>query len=146
QLYGANSRVLDIAFYTAGSYQIVCRATNSCGQGEYTTSGVNVYNTGSYSIAYPNPASGALTVSFNPERVAQAKASLQSSGGVQTAKRAFLLNIKLYNDSGALQREAASTGENVTLDVSGLKNGFYILHVHDGTAGKPEVHKIIVNH
>ncbi|MDR3140719.1 MAG: hypothetical protein LBU37_03185, partial [Tannerellaceae bacterium] len=39
QLYGANSRVLDIAFYTAGSYQIVCRATNSCGQGEYTTSG-----------------------------------------------------------------------------------------------------------
>jgi hypothetical protein len=145
-LYGASSVSLDIAFYTAGNYQLVCRAYNSCGWGEYKTINLNVYSSSSYSIAYPNPVSDILTVSFNPELVAQAKASLQSSGGMQTAKRTFLLNIKLYNDSGVLQHQATSTGENVTLDVSRLKNGFYILHVHDGIADKPEVHKIIVNH
>jgi hypothetical protein len=48
--------------------------------------------------------------------------------------------------SGTLHRQATSTGEDVMFDVSGLKNGFYILHVHDGIADKPEVHKIIVNH
>jgi hypothetical protein len=134
------------AFYTAGNYQLVCRATNSCGQGEYTVTGLTVYEPSSYSLAYPNPASDALTVGINPERVAQAKAALQSQAGTLTAKRTFLLTIKLYDDSGVLQRQTTSTGESVTLDVSGLKNGFYILHVHDGTAEKPETHKILVKH
>jgi predicted Zn-dependent protease len=146
QLYGANARVLDIAFYTAGSYQIVCRATNACGQGEYTTSGVNVYNTSSYSIAYPNPASNTLTVSFNPELVAQTQTALQSSGGVQSVNGAFLLTTKLYDNAGVLRRQATSTGQEVTFDVSSLSNGFYILHVYDGIADKPEVHKILVSH
>jgi hypothetical protein len=145
-LYGATSHVLDIAFYTAGNYQLVCRATNSCGQGEYTTIGLTVYDVRTYSLVSPNPVSDVLTVSFNPERVAQAKASLQSTGGVDTAMDAFLLNIKLYNNSGVMQRQATSTGQEVKLDVSSLPNGIYILHVHDGVIDKPEVHKIMVNH
>jgi hypothetical protein len=107
---------------------------------------LTVYEPSTYSLAYPNPASDALTVGINPERVAQAKASLQSPGNTQTAKRRFLLTIKLYDDSGVLQRQTTSAGESVTFDVSGLKNGFYILHVHDGTAEKPEVHKILIKH
>jgi len=42
-LYGSNTYHLEIAFYTAGSYQVVCRAYNSCGWGEYTVMGVDVY-------------------------------------------------------------------------------------------------------
>jgi hypothetical protein len=145
-LDGANSRTLYINFYTAGTYQLICRATNSCGQGEYTTTGLTVYNASSYSLASPNPVSDVLTVSFNPELVAQAKASLQSPGSTQTAKRTFLLTIKLYDNAGTLQRQTISAGENITLDVSALKNGLYILHVHDGMADKPEVHKILVSH
>jgi hypothetical protein len=148
-LYGATSYSLDIAFYTAGNYQLVCRATNSCGQGGYTAlNGINVYNTSSYSIAYPNPALSTLTVSFNPELVAQTKASLQSAigtlGAVKT--KGFALDVKLYDSFGTLQRQTTSAGDDVTLDVSGLRNGIYVLHVHDGIAAKPEVHKMIVSH
>jgi hypothetical protein len=107
---------------------------------------LTVYNASTYSLASPNPVSDVLTVSFNPELVTQAKASLQSSTGGQTARRAFHFTVKLYDDSGILQRQIISTGENITLDVAGLKNGFYILHVHDGVTDKPEVHKILVNH
>ena len=42
-VYGANTYHFTVAFYTAGTYQVVCRATNSCGTGDYTTTGVNVY-------------------------------------------------------------------------------------------------------
>jgi hypothetical protein len=143
-LYGADSRVLDIAFYTAGNYQLVCRAYNPCGWGEYTVTGLTVYNAGAYALPSPNPASSALTVSFNPELVAQAQQ--QPSGGLQATKRAFMLTVKLYDDSGLLQRQTTSAGESITFDVSGLKNGLYILHVSDGMAEKPETHKILVNH
>jgi predicted Zn-dependent protease len=145
-LYGANTSILDIAFYTAGSYQLVCRATNSCGQGEYTVTGVTVYNASTYSLPYPNPASDVLTVGFNPELVTQAKASLQSQAGGKTIKRAFLLTVKLYDSTGILQRQTTSTGEDITLDVANLENGLYILHVHDGLADEPETHKILISH
>lgn len=126
---------------------MVCRAYNSCGWGEYKTVGLNVYNTSSYSIAYLSPANDVLTVSFNPELVSQTKASLQASASARTKfTSAFALTIKLYNDSGTLCREATSAGEDVTFDVSNLKNGLYILHVHDGIAAKPEVQKILISH
>ncbi|MDR0749704.1 MAG: T9SS type A sorting domain-containing protein, partial [Tannerellaceae bacterium] len=146
-LYGASTASLDIAFYTAGSYQLVCRAYNSCGWGDYKVINLNVYNTGSYSIAYPNPAANYLTVSFNPELVAQTQASLQSAAtGAQATRRTFLLSVKLYDQAGVVRRQTTSTGQDASLDVSSLPNGFYILHVHDGIADKPEVHRILVSH
>ena len=42
-VYGANTYHFEVAFYTAGSYQVVCRATNDCGTGDYTTKNVEVY-------------------------------------------------------------------------------------------------------
>ncbi|MDR1380603.1 MAG: T9SS type A sorting domain-containing protein [Tannerella sp.] len=145
-VYSTDTHAMDVAFYTAGNYQVVCRATNSCGQGEYTTMNVNVYNTSSYSLAYPNPASASLTVSFNPELVAQTRVSLQTGAATAAARRTFALDVKLYDRFGTLQRQALSAGEEVTLDVAGLPDGIYVLHVHDGIAATPEVHKIIVSH
>ena len=142
-LYGASSSVLDIAFYTAGYYQLVCRAYNACGWGPYTTKNIEVFSKGSYSLPYPNPVSDMLTVSFNPESVEEAKSSLQASGSGQ---RSFSLDIKLLDLFGVVLRQATSSGENITIDVSGLKNGMYVLQVHDGITAEPEVHKIVVNH
>jgi len=42
-IYGDTTYHLSVAFYTAGLYQVVCRANNSCGNGEYTAMGVEVY-------------------------------------------------------------------------------------------------------
>ena len=42
-LYGVNTSVLDIAFYTAGDYQLVVRAQNACGFGPYYVTNVHVY-------------------------------------------------------------------------------------------------------
>ena len=42
-LYGASTAYLDIAFYTAGYYQLVARAYNACGWGEYYVTNLYVY-------------------------------------------------------------------------------------------------------
>jgi hypothetical protein len=93
-----------------------------------------------YTIAYPHLVSGILIVGFDQETVTQVKASRQ------TIDQIFRLDVKLYNSLGILQRQAISSGENVIFDLSGLNNGIYVLHVYDGIADKPEVHKIIVSH
>ncbi|MDR2118382.1 MAG: hypothetical protein LBP25_02440 [Tannerellaceae bacterium] len=55
---------------------------------------MTVYEPSTYSLPYPNPASDALTVGINPERVAQAKAALQSQSNTLTTKRTFLLTAE----------------------------------------------------
>ena len=59
---------LDVAFYTAGVYQVICSGY-SMDVSEVID--ITVYNPETYSIASPSPVSGILTVSFNPELVAQ---------------------------------------------------------------------------
>jgi hypothetical protein len=148
-VYGANTAYFSVAFYNPGLYQVVCRAQNAGGWSEYAVKNIQVYNPGSYSIAYPNPATTTLNVSFNPEQVEQAKKALQSNASVSGANasaKPFRLDVKLYDVNGTLYRQATSAGELVTLDVSNLRNGIYVLHVSDGIAAKPEVHKIIVAH
>jgi hypothetical protein len=150
-VYGANTAYFSVAFYNAGYYQVLCKAQSSCGWGEYFVKNVQVYNPGSYSIAYPSPATTTLNVSFNPEQVEQAKKALQSNAnasgsGANASAKPFRLDVKLYDVNGTLYRQATSAGELVTLDVSNLRNGVYVLHVSDGIAAKPEVHKIIVAH
>lgn len=39
-----SGRFVDIAFYDPGTYQLVCRATNSCGVGDYCVITLNVTN------------------------------------------------------------------------------------------------------
>ena len=141
-LYGANTSSLDIAFYTAGNYQLVCRAYNACGWSDYFVTNLNVYNRSSYAIAYPSPVSDVLTVSFNSEKIEETKASLQSSNSAR--RGSFLLDIKLYDIYGTLAHQATSSSENITINVSNLKSGIYVLHVFDGISTVPEVHKVIV--
>jgi hypothetical protein len=100
------------------------------------------YNKKSYTVPYPNPVSDALNLSFNPELVAETRASLQASGSTH---RTFSLSIKLFDLFGVIQHQTVSSGDNIlTIDVSGLKNGMYVLQVHDGITAAPEVHRIIV--
>ena len=114
--------------------QIPYQVHRSWGTDHYAP--VYVYSSKGYAVPYPNPVSNVLTVSFNPELVAETRAS---------AQRSFSLSIKLLDFFGVLRHQTSSLGENITIDVSNLKNGMYILQVHDGISAVPEVHKIIVN-
>ena len=60
-LYGNGTESIDIAFYNPGSYQLVCRATNECGVGDYYTMGIGVYDN-LYLTLSPNPATDAVTL------------------------------------------------------------------------------------
>ncbi|WP_298552068.1 M12 family metallo-peptidase [uncultured Parabacteroides sp.] len=141
-VYGANTSTFDIAFYQTGSYQIVVRAANKFGMGEYTVSGVTVYdsNNRSVAVAYPNPASQTLYVDFSSigEQPAQAFSS--------TAVQQKHYDVRLFNLQGALVRTAQSAGERISLDVSGLPGGNYFLHIYDGKGEKPVVQQVIVSH
>lgn len=141
-VYGANTSTFDIAFYQTGSYQIVVRAANKFGMGEYTVSGVTVYdpNNRSASVAYPNPASQILYVDFTSigEQLAQTFTS--------TAVQQKHYDVRLFNLQGSLVRTARSAGERISLDVSGLPGGNYFLHIYDGKGEKPVVQQIVVSH
>jgi hypothetical protein len=78
-------------------------------------------------VIYPNPVSAILYIDLEN-------------------KTSGFYDIRLYNSLGNICRQAKATGERVEFSVSNLPDGFYILHINDESASKPEVHKIIVKH
>lgn len=140
-VYGANSQVLDVAFYNAGSYQVLVRASNSYGTGEYTSFGLNVINESGYSIAaYPSPASQTLYIDFSVAKEQQNQTLNVTKRNIST------YNVRLFNIQGSMVRTAQSTGDEISMDVSGLPNGNYILHIYDGIEKNPITQKIVIRH
>lgn len=141
-VYGANTSTFDIAFYQTGNYQIVVRAANKYGMGEYTVSGVTVYNANNNAamIAYPNPANQTLYVDFSSIGEQQAKAI----NSVPVQQKQY--DIRLFNLQGSLVRSVQSKGEQISIDVSGLPGGNYFLHIYNGESQKPLVQQIVIKH
>lgn len=110
--------------------------------GEYTVSGVTVYdsNNRSVAVAYLNSASQTLYVDFSSIREQPAQAF--SSTAVQQKH----YDVRLFNQQGILIRTVQSAGEQISLDVSGLPGGNYFLHIYDGKGEKPVVQQVIVSH
>jgi hypothetical protein len=146
-VYMSRVRITRNNSYSSSSTVLQVRAHNGCGWGGWQTVGTLSSSSLYYTSAYPNPVGDFLTVDFDPVSVAQTKASLQTTDNTLTAKkRAFALDVKLYDYFGTLRHSAASTGETLLLNVSELPNGIYFLHVHDGITNEPEVKRIIVSH
>ena len=120
-MYGKNSAVLDVAFYNTGSYQLAVRAQNVNGMGEYRTSGCNVYSASRSLVVYPNPVANTLNIKFD-----------EGENSVNNANGQKQYDIKLYNVHGSLKLSTKSSGEQVSLDVSALSEGNYILQISDG--------------
>ena len=120
-MFGANSDVLDVAFYQTGSYQVVVRAQNAAGMGEYRTSGCNVYSASRSLVVYPNPVANTLNIKFD-----------EGENVVNSANGQKQYDIKLYNTHGSLKPSTKSSGEQISLDVSNLSEGNYILQISDG--------------
>lgn len=89
--------------------------------GEYRTSGCNVYSASRSLTVYPNPATSTLNIKFD-----------DSGKTVNAVNGKPLYDIKLYNIHGSLKLSTKSSGEQVSLDVSNLSEGNYILQISDG--------------
>jgi hypothetical protein len=151
RLYDYDDGFLYIAFYNTGNYQLVVRAANVNGLGDYYVTNVNVHDPSSYSSSSSSSssflyrisqdsASNELTITPDTS-VSQLSPLLPSSGA------AVNYTVYLYNAGGAVVKQAASPqGGEVQLDVSGLPNGIYYLLIDAGNGTKPKSHKIIINH
>lgn len=135
--------ICDIAFYNEGSYQVVARASNANGTGEYCTTGVRVVGTSGYShVYYPNPVSDVLFVgfSFTVDELESGK----SSGGAGQSPEFF--EIYLYSQQGTLLKKAQSKGETIEFDVANFPEGFYYLHIKEPGDTEVKKHQVIVKH
>jgi hypothetical protein len=98
--------------------------------------------------ASPNPVNTILNINITSnEDVLQNQSNLTMSSGGTALAASPVCEIKLFNITGSQVRHTSSQiGSSIALDVSGLPNGLYILHVHDGTNNPPLTQNIIVYH
>ena len=127
----------------AGSYQLLCRATNAYGTGNYYGISLSTARGGSgspfsYNV-YPNPASNLLYIEIGTEANPAA-----DSRNAQTATTTY--DIRLYNDQGHALRHTTTHGGTVHLNVSHLHNGNYFLHIISNVNTTPQVMQIMVKH
>lgn len=121
---------VDIAFYSSGNYQLVVRGQNSCGWGDYTLTGVEVYESRRLLIS-PNPSSGDVTL------------TIESSDGKELS---FLeWDLEIYSPGMMLKEKKTGLKDNhIILNTSGWQEGTYIVSAK--YAGKYLPGKLIVEH
>jgi hypothetical protein len=77
---------------------------------------------------YYDPSSNLLTVDFGEEQQVAATQSLTKKATTQS----YL--VKIFNLNGSLIMQGTSTGESVSLNLSGKPNGIYIVNVYDANS------------
>ena len=118
-LYGNGTESIDIAFYNPGSYQLVCRATNECGVGDYYTMGIGVYDN-LYLTLSPNPATDEVTLQLTETD------EVSGLSVLSTDRSAF--EIQLW--SGMRMLRSFRTNEpTFQISMAGLPAGLYFVRV-----------------
>ena len=118
-LYGNGTESIDIAFYNPGSYQLVCRATNECGVGDYYTMGIGVYDN-LYLTLSPNPATDEVTLQLTETN------EVSGLSVLSTDRSAF--EIQLW--SGMRMLRSFRTNEpTFQISMAGLPAGLYFVRV-----------------
>ena len=118
-LYGNGTESIDIAFYNPGSYQLVCRATNECGVGDYYTMGIGVYDN-LYLTLSPNPATDVVTLQLTETN------KVSGLSVLSTERSAY--EIQLW--SGMRMLRSFRTNEpTFQIPMAGLPAGLYFVRV-----------------
>ncbi|PDP42705.1 hypothetical protein CLI86_12095 [Tannerella forsythia] len=118
-LYGNGTESIDIAFYNPGSYQLVCRATNECGVGDYYTMGIGVYDN-LYLTLSPNPATDEVTLQLTETD------EVSGLSVLSTDRSAYEIQIW----SGMRMLRSFRTNEpTFQISMAGLPAGLYFVRV-----------------
>lgn len=112
---GQGSSGITLTISNPGDYSLELDVTNPCGVRGVEVP-VYVYDPWSMFLIYPNPASDIMTIS---------KKSTLSSKQVDATP----FEISVYDNRGQQLVAPKSGSEQVQLDVSNLKNGFYFVHI-----------------
>jgi len=109
---------VDISFYNPfESYQVVSRASNSCGTTEWVLT--NICISDNYSL-FPNPAKETITIIDN---------QVIKTEGINLK---INYSIRIIDIMGFLQIAASKYEPTFTMNVSSLEDGSYIVQINDG--------------
>ena len=135
----------DVCFIGNATYYVYVTGYNGCGSdGGYMFVDAYSYNDASYAY-YPNPTSDILTVKIDQKNID--KAIFLQKNAAQRSSSDPTFDIRLYDGFGVLHRHITTNkAGNVQLDVFGLPDGIYYLHIHDGVSKEPEKKQIVVKH
>ncbi|MDR2773632.1 MAG: T9SS type A sorting domain-containing protein [Tannerella sp.] len=89
------------------------------------------------SRVYPNPVSDVLNIELDENAIEK----LTESGSI---KGKIDVDIRLYAQSGVMVRSIISSDKKTQLDVSGLPDGVYFLHVSSGITKNPDVITVVI--
>ena len=67
-----------------------------------------------------------------------------SSGQQQSVSGSY--ELRLFNIQGMLVRSLRVSDKQTSMDVSGLPDGNYFLHIYHDGLKDPEIHKIVISH
>ena len=120
-----------------GSYNVECRIVTQCAHLIATTT-IGGYR----SAVYPNPVDNTLHIDIAEPQETENAATISSQQKVLSSS----YELRLFNFQGNLVRNLRVTERQVSIDVSGLPEGNYFLHIIRAGSTEPEVHKVIISH
>ena len=119
----------DIAFYDPWEgYQVISRAQNTCGLGDYSVWNISIYDGGEEYSLFPNPASEVLTVTVK-------RFTSTANGFIDKLvdnEINIIYTIRIFDFYGNLQLSTTRSGSSFTLPISNLKDGNYIVQIANG--------------
>lgn len=121
-----------------GQYMVECIVVTQCAR-LVTSTTIGGYR----SSAYPNPADHTLYVNISDMLSIENEASTTSLKQNQSSKS---YELRLFNFKGILVRNLHIQENETSIDVSGLPEGNYFLHILLEEGKEPEVHKVVIAH
>ena len=134
-----------IKFFGEATYYISVTGSNACCS-SYGHLFVEAYNHDKQSYKYyPNPASDILTVEIDQQDITKARSIHGFYTGNKLSNFNPTFDIRLYDEFGILHHHSTTNKVGVVqIDLSGLPNGTYYLHIHNGVSKQPMKAQIIV--
>ena len=124
-LYNVDNNA-SLQFYTPGNYQIVVKATSSCGHAFSASSYYQAVDCYNYYRLSPNPATSDITVYVDEEGLKKQKIEKSSDQSIQK----IIIVDKMGN--ALVQQSYPTDTRKVTLNIGGLSPDMYVVKIFHG--------------
>lgn len=115
-----------------GNYNVEVRVITQCG---HFIASKSIYTASSYSSSiYPNPVRQTLYINIEENGT--------TTYAINNAIEYY--NVKLYNIEGVLVKNFKINNRDISIEVSGLMDGNYFLHIFKDNDPLPQIHKIVI--